>query len=40
MALSIVINLRYKESTTLEDGGHQTIILNRIVIKKSLLKNQ
>lgn len=40
MALSIVINLRYKESTTLEDGVHQTITSNHIVIKKSPLKNQ
>jgi len=40
MALSIVINLRYKESTTLEDGFKKTITSNRIVIKKSPTKNQ
>lgn len=40
MALSVVINLRYKEFTTLEDRSNQTITSNRIVIKKSLLKNQ
>lgn len=40
MALSVVINLRYKEFTTLEDGVNQTITSNHIVIKKSLLENQ
>ena len=40
MALSVVINLRCKESTTLEGGFKKNINSNRIVIKKSLLKNQ
>ena len=38
MALSIVINLRYKELTTLEDRSNQTITSNRIVTKSHYLK--